>query len=92
STGKGKRVTVMKASAGCIWRPKKTVLNNVSKDNSGSWISKRGNPQQDLKYKGMFDSGCSRHMTWNKALLTEYQDIDGGFVAFGGSIRGGTEV
>ncbi|GJS91824.1 hypothetical protein Tco_0774460 [Tanacetum coccineum] len=36
-----------------------------------------GNPQQALKYKGMFDSGCSRHMTGNKALLTDYQDIDG---------------
>ncbi|GJS11755.1 ribonuclease H-like domain-containing protein [Tanacetum coccineum] len=49
----------------------------------------KGNPQQALKYKGMFDSGCSRHMTKNKALLTDYQDIDGGFVAFGGSTRGG---
>ncbi|GKA82147.1 hypothetical protein Tco_0788895 [Tanacetum coccineum] len=48
-----------------------------------------GNPQQALKYKGMFDSGCSRHMTGNKALLTDYQDIDGGFVTFGGSTRGG---
>ncbi|GJS52589.1 hypothetical protein Tco_0625951 [Tanacetum coccineum] len=37
----------------------------------------------------MFDSGCSRHMTGNKALLTDYQDIDGGFVTFGGSTRGG---
>nr|GEW15042.1 ribonuclease H-like domain-containing protein [Tanacetum cinerariifolium] len=27
--------------------------------------------------------------TRNKALLTNYQDIDGGFVAFGGSIKGG---
>ncbi|GKA87142.1 hypothetical protein Tco_0808853, partial [Tanacetum coccineum] len=89
STVKGKRVTAVKASAGCVWRPKKTDLNNVSKDNSGSWISKRGNPQQALKYKGMFDSGYSRHMTENKALLTDYQDIDGGFVAFGGSTRGG---
>nr|GEY34515.1 retrovirus-related Pol polyprotein from transposon TNT 1-94 [Tanacetum cinerariifolium] len=47
-----------------------------------------GNPQQALKYKGMFDSGCSRHMTWNKALLTDYQDINEGFVAFGGSNKG----
>ncbi|GKB03707.1 hypothetical protein Tco_0831850, partial [Tanacetum coccineum] len=62
STVKGKRVTAMKVSADCVWRPKKTDLNNVSKDNSGSWISKRGNPQQALKYKGIFDSGCSKHM------------------------------
>ncbi|GKA71752.1 ribonuclease H-like domain-containing protein [Tanacetum coccineum] len=48
-----------------------------------------GNPQQALKYKGMFDSGFSRHMTGNKTLLTDCQDIDGGFVAFGGSTRGG---
>ncbi|GJV29159.1 ribonuclease H-like domain-containing protein [Tanacetum coccineum] len=82
STVKGNEVTAVKASAGCVWRPKKTDLNNGSKDNSGSWISKRGNPQQALKYKGMFDSGCSRHMTGNKALLTDYQDIDGGFVVF----------
>ncbi|GJV92745.1 putative ribonuclease H-like domain-containing protein [Tanacetum coccineum] len=86
---KGNEVTAVKASAGCVWRPKKNDLNNGSKDNSGSWISKRENPQQALKCKGMFDSGCSRHMTGNKALLTDYQDINGGFVAFGGSTRGG---
>ncbi|GKC80775.1 hypothetical protein Tco_1131549 [Tanacetum coccineum] len=33
--------------------------------------------------KSTFDSGCSRHMTGNKDFLTDYQDIDGGFVAFG---------
>ncbi|GKB25090.1 putative ribonuclease H-like domain-containing protein [Tanacetum coccineum] len=49
----------------------------------------QGNPQQALKYKGMFDSGYSRHMAGNKALLTDYQEIDGGFIAFGGSTRGG---
>ncbi|GJT02469.1 copia protein [Tanacetum coccineum] len=49
----------------------------------------QGNPQQALKNKGIFDSGCSRHMTGNKDFLTDYQDIDGGFVAFGGSARGG---
>ncbi|GJU24776.1 putative ribonuclease H-like domain-containing protein [Tanacetum coccineum] len=38
--------------------------------------------------QGIFDSGCSRHMTRNKFYLTDYQDIDGGFVAFGGSPKG----
>ncbi|GJS98276.1 putative ribonuclease H-like domain-containing protein [Tanacetum coccineum] len=89
SVVKGNGVTAVKASAGCVWRPKMTDLNNVSKDNSGSWVSKRGNPQQALKNKGIFDSGCSRHMTGNKDFLTDYQDIDGGFVAFGGGTRGG---
>ncbi|GJU50929.1 putative ribonuclease H-like domain-containing protein [Tanacetum coccineum] len=75
STIKGNGVTVVKASASCVWRPQKTDLNNGSKDNSGSWILKRGNPQQALKYKGMFDSRCSRHMTGNKALLADYQEF-----------------
>ncbi|GKE98277.1 hypothetical protein Tco_0021628, partial [Tanacetum coccineum] len=72
SAVEGNRVTAVKASAGCVWRPKMTDLNNVSKDNSGSWISKRSNPQQALKNKGIFDSGCSRHMTGNKDFLTDY--------------------
>ncbi|GJU87740.1 hypothetical protein Tco_1295286, partial [Tanacetum coccineum] len=89
SVVKGTRVTAVKASAGCVWRPKITDLNNVSKDNSGSWVSKRGNPQQALKNKGIFDSGCSRHMTGNKDFLIDYQDINRGFVTFGGSAIGG---
>nr|GEU63335.1 ribonuclease H-like domain-containing protein [Tanacetum cinerariifolium] len=46
----------------------------------------RGHPRQALKTKGIVDSGCSRHMTGNKAYLADYQEInDGGFVAFGSS-------
>ncbi|GJY05680.1 hypothetical protein Tco_0371620 [Tanacetum coccineum] len=88
SAVKGNGVTAVKASVGCVWRPKMTDLNNVSKDNSRSWVSKRGNPQQALKNKRIFDSGCSRLHERNKDFLTDYQDIDGGFVAFGGSARG----
>ncbi|GJV97266.1 ribonuclease H-like domain-containing protein [Tanacetum coccineum] len=47
-------------------------------------IVEKGNPQQkEYKEKGVFDSGCSRHMTGNKCYLTEYEDYDGGFVSFG---------
>nr|GEV99675.1 hypothetical protein [Tanacetum cinerariifolium] len=45
----------------------------------------KDNPHQTLKGKGIVDSGCSRHMTRNKAYLLEYQDFIGGPVAFGGS-------
>ncbi|GJY13284.1 putative ribonuclease H-like domain-containing protein [Tanacetum coccineum] len=48
-----------------------------------------GNPQQDLKDKGVIDSGCSRHMTGNKCYLTDYEEIDGGFVAFRGNSKRG---
>ncbi|GJR44416.1 putative ribonuclease H-like domain-containing protein [Tanacetum coccineum] len=48
-----------------------------------------GDPQVALKDTGIFDSGCSRHMTGNKSFLTNYQEYDGGFVAFAGSSKGG---
>nr|GEU29951.1 hypothetical protein [Tanacetum cinerariifolium] len=41
------------------------------------------------KDQGIFDSGCSRHMTGNKSYLTDYQEIDGGFFVFGGNAKGG---
>nr|GEV71337.1 hypothetical protein [Tanacetum cinerariifolium] len=41
------------------------------------------------KEKGVIDSGCSRHMTGNMSYLTDYEEIDGGYVAFGGNPKGG---
>ncbi|GJT78157.1 ribonuclease H-like domain-containing protein [Tanacetum coccineum] len=48
-----------------------------------------GNPQMDLHDKGVIDSGYSRHMTGNMSYLTDYEEIDGGYVAFGGNPKGG---
>nr|GEW33757.1 hypothetical protein [Tanacetum cinerariifolium] len=42
--------------------------------------------------QGILDSGCSRHMTGNKSYLIDYQEIDGGFVAFRGNAKGGLQV
>ncbi|GJR67053.1 hypothetical protein Tco_0013118 [Tanacetum coccineum] len=41
-------------------------------------------PYRALQNKGIVDSGCSRHMTGNKAYLVEYQNFNDGPVAFGG--------
>ncbi|GJY04325.1 putative ribonuclease H-like domain-containing protein [Tanacetum coccineum] len=49
------------------------------------FIRSQDDPQKALKNKGIVNSGCSRHMTGNKAYLVEYQDYNGGSVAFGGS-------
>nr|GEX26457.1 putative ribonuclease H-like domain-containing protein [Tanacetum cinerariifolium] len=49
----------------------------------------KGNPQQALKDKGVIDSGCSRHMTGNISFLSKFEEIDGGYVAFGGNPKGG---
>nr|GEU69068.1 hypothetical protein [Tanacetum cinerariifolium] len=48
----------------------------------------KGNPQYPLQDQRIFDSGCSRHMKGNKSFLTDYKEIDGGFVAFGESPKG----
>nr|GEW12057.1 ribonuclease H-like domain-containing protein [Tanacetum cinerariifolium] len=49
----------------------------------------QGNPQQDFQEKGVIDSRCSRHMTWNISYLTDYEEIDGGYVAFGSNPKRG---
>ncbi|GJZ16159.1 hypothetical protein Tco_0551836 [Tanacetum coccineum] len=40
-----------------------------------------------LKNKEIVDSECSKHMTGNKAYLVEYQDYNGGPVAFGRKLK-----
>nr|GEX16959.1 hypothetical protein [Tanacetum cinerariifolium] len=48
-----------------------------------------GNPEYALKDKGVIDSGCSRHMTGNMSYLSNFQQLNGGYVAFGGNPKGG---
>nr|GEZ05695.1 retrovirus-related Pol polyprotein from transposon TNT 1-94 [Tanacetum cinerariifolium] len=43
----------------------------------------KGNPQHALKDKGVIDTGCSRHMTGNMSYLSDFEDLNGGYVAFG---------
>nr|GEV20114.1 ribonuclease H-like domain-containing protein [Tanacetum cinerariifolium] len=52
-------------------------------------LKRIGNPQIDLQDKGVIDSGCSRHMTGNMSYLTNYEEFNGGYVAFGGNPKGG---
>ncbi|GJV49705.1 putative ribonuclease H-like domain-containing protein [Tanacetum coccineum] len=61
---------------------------NTGKD-SGSFMLKKGNPEILLQDHAVVDSGCSSHMTGNKAYLSDYEDYNGGFVAFGSDPKGG---
>ncbi|GJU62656.1 putative ribonuclease H-like domain-containing protein [Tanacetum coccineum] len=56
---------------------------------SSSSPDSEGNPQIDLQDQGVIDSRCSRHMTRNMSYLTDYEEIDVGYVAFGGKPKGG---
>ncbi|GJY64738.1 retrovirus-related pol polyprotein from transposon TNT 1-94 [Tanacetum coccineum] len=51
--------------------------------------TRQGNLQMDLQDQGVIDSGCSRYMTGNMSYLTNYEEIDGGYVAFGRNLKGG---
>ncbi|GJX93602.1 putative ribonuclease H-like domain-containing protein [Tanacetum coccineum] len=77
---------------------KKTVKPSIAKiefvkpkqqEKNARKTIKQGNPQMDLQDQGVIDSGCSRHMTGNMSYLTDYEEIDGGYVAFGGNPKGG---
>ncbi|GJU31809.1 putative ribonuclease H-like domain-containing protein [Tanacetum coccineum] len=43
----------------------------------------------DLQDQGVIDSRCSRYMTGNMSYLIDYEEINGGYVAFGGNLKGG---
>nr|GEY10605.1 hypothetical protein [Tanacetum cinerariifolium] len=61
------------------------LVFSVVQGKQGTW----GNPQQALKDKGVIDSGCWRHMTWNMSYLSDFEELNGGYVAFGGNPKGG---
>ena len=42
----------------------------------------------DIGDQGYVDSGCSRHMTGNMSFLSDFKTFDGGYVTFGGGIKG----
>ncbi|GJX27748.1 putative ribonuclease H-like domain-containing protein [Tanacetum coccineum] len=69
----------------------------VIQDSDGLGLQKKliflsnvqGNPQMNLQDQGVIDSRCSRHMTGNMSYIKYYEEIDGGYVAFGGNPKGG---
>nr|GEV67124.1 ribonuclease H-like domain-containing protein [Tanacetum cinerariifolium] len=69
------RVNAVKASACWVWKPKTKVKDHVSKHN--------GQSTNGLTGQRSNDSGCLRHMTRNMSYLTDYKEIDEGYVAFG---------
>ncbi|GJW76394.1 hypothetical protein Tco_0138076 [Tanacetum coccineum] len=78
---KGNNFNAVKALATWVWKPKHKVLDHVSKHNSESITLK--------KFDYVDAQGRSKHMTRNMSYLTNYEEIDGGYVAFGGNSKGG---
>nr|GEU59792.1 retrovirus-related Pol polyprotein from transposon TNT 1-94 [Tanacetum cinerariifolium] len=70
----------------------KTVRRNITTAGPKAVVSddkgNQGNPQLELQEKGVIDSRFSRHMTVNMSYLFEFEENDGGYVAFGGDPKG----
>ncbi|GJV88859.1 hypothetical protein Tco_1532797 [Tanacetum coccineum] len=84
---KGKMGTAVKTSAGCVWRKVIPLFNtNSGPTPESNVIVSRDHPLKHIEHRGIFDSGCSGHMTGNRAHLEDYQELSKvGSVTFGGS-------
>ncbi|GKD38010.1 hypothetical protein Tco_1258217 [Tanacetum coccineum] len=87
NTGKGKMDNDLKKSI-WVWRPKGNYMDHESKEKR-IFHTQKGNPESILQDHAVVDSGCSSHMTGNKAYLSDYKDYNKGFVAFGSDPKGG---
>nr|GEX22953.1 ribonuclease H-like domain-containing protein [Tanacetum cinerariifolium] len=56
---------------------------------SSSSSDNEGNLQHALKDKEVIDRRCLRHMTGNMSYLSDFEEINRGYVAFGGNPKGG---
>nr|GEV91449.1 putative ribonuclease H-like domain-containing protein [Tanacetum cinerariifolium] len=69
--------------------PKPAIPNPTSNGKRRNKKACFGNPQHALKDKGDIDSGCSRQMAGNMSYLSDFEELNGGYVAFGGNPKGG---
>nr|GEX79042.1 reverse transcriptase domain-containing protein [Tanacetum cinerariifolium] len=63
------------------WKPKCLILNHVSRNTSASMTLKRFHYNDAL--------GRSKHMKRNMSYLSDFEELNGGYVAFSGNPKGG---
>ncbi|GJZ81524.1 putative ribonuclease H-like domain-containing protein [Tanacetum coccineum] len=68
--------SAVKTSAGYNWR--NSYPNSIC--DSGPTFIRTDHPQKNKIYRGIFDSGCSGHMTCNKDQLEDFEEFNGGYV------------
>nr|GEX12350.1 retrovirus-related Pol polyprotein from transposon TNT 1-94 [Tanacetum cinerariifolium] len=86
-----KKVNTAKPKATVNAAKEKTKYNDV-KGKRGNVVKASAcwaNPQEHLQDKEVIDSGCSRHIIGNMSFLTDYKEINEGYVAFGGNPKRG---
>ncbi|GKB84963.1 putative ribonuclease H-like domain-containing protein [Tanacetum coccineum] len=62
------------------------TYSHAVKGNRGTVVkTSSDHPLKNRDDRGIFDSGCSEHMTGNKDHLDDFKECKGGYVTFGGS-------
>nr|GEW42201.1 ribonuclease H-like domain-containing protein [Tanacetum cinerariifolium] len=74
-----------------VWRPKCPILDHDSQTTSASMTLKRFDYNDALgrSKSGVIDSRCSRHMTGNMSCLSDFEELNGGYVSFRGNPKAG---
>nr|GEW66042.1 ribonuclease H-like domain-containing protein [Tanacetum cinerariifolium] len=86
TTIKTKKVNTVQSTKGIwVWKLKCTVLDHVSRLTSASMTLKQFDYTDALGRS----NGCSIHMTGNISYLSDFEEINGGYVSFGGNPKGG---
>nr|GEV16811.1 hypothetical protein [Tanacetum cinerariifolium] len=86
TAAKAKVVFAAKGKQGkWVWKPKCPILDHALRTTGASLTLKRFNYNDALGRS----NGCSRHMTGNMSYLSDFQELNGGYVAFGGNPKGG---
>nr|GFA57975.1 hypothetical protein [Tanacetum cinerariifolium] len=69
-------------------KPKCPILDHVSRNTSASMTLKRFDYNDALGRSKVINSGCSTHMIGNMSYLSDFEELNGGYVAFGGNPKG----
>nr|GFA93308.1 putative ribonuclease H-like domain-containing protein [Tanacetum cinerariifolium] len=94
SSNSPRRVTAAKASTVSaaqdkkdtwVWRPKCLILDDDLWTTSASMTLKRFDYNDALGRS----NGCSSHMTGNMSYLSDFEELNGGYVSFRGNPKGG---
>ncbi|GJX15859.1 ribonuclease H-like domain-containing protein [Tanacetum coccineum] len=72
--------SAVKTSASYNWR---TSRPNFNYSSGPTHIRTEKHPLKNMVDRGIFDSGCSGHMTGNKDQLEDFEEFNGGSVTFG---------
>nr|GEV28901.1 ribonuclease H-like domain-containing protein [Tanacetum cinerariifolium] len=85
------KVTRPKQVQPIVTKPKSPIRRHITRSPSPNTSNSppRVTAVKALVDKGVIDSGFSRYMTGNMSYISDFEELNGGYVAFGGNPKGG---